>query len=168
MARIMTHILISVSDPDTAGVSLSVLISGLLYSLCHASRLFILVELALNILFSSSPLPLLIMTTDTNRGTLTIVGSGIASIAHITLETFSYIKESDKLFYLVCDPITEAFIQDNAIGDFFDLSVFYGKNKSRYDSFIQMCEVCTATCFHMFCILLIRNKGHVESCQSRS
>ncbi|OAX43423.1 hypothetical protein K503DRAFT_789522 [Rhizopogon vinicolor AM-OR11-026] len=68
------------------------------------------------------------MTTDTERGTLTIAGSGIASVAHITLETLSYIKESDKLFYLVCDPVTEAFIQDNTTG-------------GRYDSYIQMCEV---------------------------
>jgi len=82
------------------------------------------------------------MTTDTKRGTLTIAGSGIASIVHITLETLSYIKESDKLLYLVCDPVTEAFIQDNATGDYFDLSVFYDKNKSRYDPYIQMCEVC--------------------------
>ncbi|OAX35110.1 hypothetical protein K503DRAFT_830735 [Rhizopogon vinicolor AM-OR11-026] len=81
------------------------------------------------------------MTTGTERGTLTIAGSGIACVAHITLEMLSYIKESDKLFYLVCDPVTEAFIQDNATGDYFDLSVFYGKNKSRYDSYIQMCEV---------------------------
>ncbi|OAX39229.1 tetrapyrrole methylase [Rhizopogon vinicolor AM-OR11-026] len=81
------------------------------------------------------------MTTDIKRGTLTIAGSGIACIAHITLETLSYIKESDKLFYLVCDPVTEAFIQDNATGGCFDLSVFYDKNKSRYDSYIQMCEV---------------------------
>ncbi|OAX30902.1 hypothetical protein K503DRAFT_806585 [Rhizopogon vinicolor AM-OR11-026] len=77
----------------------------------------------------------------TKRGTLTIAGSGIASIAHMTLETLSYIKESDKIFYLVCDPVAEAFIQDDATGDFFDLSVFYDKNKSRYDSYIQMCEV---------------------------
>ncbi|OAX30810.1 tetrapyrrole methylase, partial [Rhizopogon vinicolor AM-OR11-026] len=81
------------------------------------------------------------MTTGTQRGTLTIAGSGIACVAHITLQMLSYIKESDKLFYLVCDPVTEAFIQDNATGDCFDLSVFYDKNKSRYDSYIQMCEV---------------------------
>ncbi|OAX31275.1 tetrapyrrole methylase, partial [Rhizopogon vinicolor AM-OR11-026] len=75
------------------------------------------------------------MTTDIKCGTLTIAGSGISCIAHITLETLSYIKESDKLFYLVCDPVTEAFIQDNATGDCFDLSVFYDKNKSRYNSY---------------------------------
>ncbi|OAX31894.1 tetrapyrrole methylase, partial [Rhizopogon vinicolor AM-OR11-026] len=77
----------------------------------------------------------------TKRGTLTIAGSGIASVGHITLGTLSYIKESDKIFYLVCDPVTEAFIHDNSTADCFDLSVFYDKNKGRYDSYIQMCEV---------------------------
>ncbi|OAX33692.1 hypothetical protein K503DRAFT_837220, partial [Rhizopogon vinicolor AM-OR11-026] len=85
------------------------------------------------------------MTTpnSTKRGTLTIAGSGIASVGHITLgvETLSYIKESDKIFYLVCDPVTEAYIQDNTTADCFDLSVFYDKNKGRYDSYIQMCEL---------------------------
>ena len=126
----------------------------------------IVIEFASSIVFSS--FPLLTMTTDIKRGTLTIAGSGIACIAHITLETLSYIKESDKLFYLVCDPVTEAFIQDNATGGCFDLSVFYDKNKSRYDSYIQMCEVRTVTCFNTFCTLLIRNQGRVESCQGRS
>ncbi|OAX42038.1 tetrapyrrole methylase [Rhizopogon vinicolor AM-OR11-026] len=83
-------------------------------------------------------------TSDSNRtkrGTLTIAGSGIASVGHITLGTLSYIKESDKIFYLVCDPVTEAFIHDSSTADCFDLSVFYDKTKGRYDSYIQMCEV---------------------------
>src|SRR5882757_3427494 len=102
----------------------------------------------------------------TKRGTLTIAGSGIASVGHITLGTLSYIKESDKIFYLVCDPVTEAFIHDNSTADCFDLSVFYDKNKGRYDSYIQMCEV--RTCLDISCTLLIRDQGHVERCQSRS
>ena len=81
--------------------------------------------------------------TETKRGALTIAGSGIASVAHITLETLSHIKEADKIFYLVCDPLTGVFIQDNATGVCFDLTVFYDKGKSRYDSYVQMCEVST-------------------------
>ena len=124
--------------------------------------------------FLSSPPSPLVMTASnssgdsnsTKCGTLTIAGSGIASVAHITLETLSYIKESEKIFYLVCDPVTEAYIQDNTTADCFDLSVFYDKNKGRYDSYIQMCEV--RTCFDISCTLLIRDQGHVERCQSGS
>ncbi|KAF8598309.1 tetrapyrrole methylase [Ceratobasidium sp. AG-I] len=84
------------------------------------------------------------MTTpsDTNKkGTLTIAGSGIASIRHITLETLSYIKESDKIYYLVADPATEAFIIENANGSCVSLYGLYGIDKIRYDTYVQMSEV---------------------------
>jgi len=85
------------------------------------------------------------MTTlnpSTKRGTLTIAGSGISSVGHITLETLSHIKEAEKVFYAVCDPVTAAFIEENTLkGTTFDLTVFYDKNKNRVDSYIQMSEV---------------------------
>ncbi|KAL5480173.1 hypothetical protein ACEPAI_1443 [Sanghuangporus weigelae] len=80
-------------------------------------------------------------TSAEKKGTLTIAGTGIASVKHITLEALSYIKEAAKVYYLVVDPITETFIRDNAQGECFDLYVFYDTNKSRYDSYVQMCEV---------------------------
>jgi len=75
------------------------------------------------------------------RGSLTISGSGIASVSHITLGTLAHIKEAEKVFYVVCDPLTEAFIRENATGTCCDLTVYYDKDKDRYDSYIQMCEV---------------------------
>jgi Tetrapyrrole (Corrin/Porphyrin) Methylases len=80
------------------------------------------------------------ITTATKQGTLIIAGSGIASIAHITLETVLHLKEAEKVYYVICDPATEAFIQDNAKVACFDLSVFYDTEKCRYDTYIQMCE----------------------------
>ncbi|KAL5512333.1 hypothetical protein ACEPAG_3325 [Sanghuangporus baumii] len=80
-------------------------------------------------------------TSAEKKGTLTIAGTGIASVKHITLEALSYIKEAAKVYYLVVDPVTEAFIRDNARGECLDLYVFYDTNKSRYDSYVQMCEV---------------------------
>lgn len=74
-------------------------------------------------------------------GTLTIAGSGIASVKHMTLETLSHIKEADKVFYIVCDPVTIAFMEENATGPCFDLTIYYDKDKSRYDSYVQMAEV---------------------------
>lgn len=81
-------------------------------------------------------------TTSNNAGSLTIAGSGIASVAHITLETLSHIKEADKVFYVVCDPATEVFIHDNAKAEAVNLTIYYDTNKSRYDSYVQMAEVC--------------------------
>lgn len=75
-------------------------------------------------------------------GSLTIAGSGIASIGHITLETLSYIEQADKVYYAVADPATEAFIQDKSKGECFDLTVYYDKDKIRFETYIQMSEVC--------------------------
>ena len=74
-------------------------------------------------------------------GSLTIAGSGIASIAHMTFETIAHLKEADKVYYVVADPATEAFIQANASGPCRDLSGLYGADKSRYDTYVQMAEV---------------------------
>ncbi|KAG6330821.1 hypothetical protein ID866_8267 [Astraeus odoratus] len=81
------------------------------------------------------------MPAVTKRGTLTIAGSGIASIKHITLETLSHIEQADKVYYGVTDPATEAFIRDKSKGDCSDLRVYYDTNKHRYESYVQMCEV---------------------------
>ncbi|KAG9093681.1 hypothetical protein FRC06_011414 [Ceratobasidium sp. 370] len=84
------------------------------------------------------------MTTpgDTGKkGTLTIAGSGIASIGHITLQTLWFIEESDSVYYLVTDPATEAFIIHKARGRCVNLRGLYGTDKSRYISYVQMSEV---------------------------
>nr|GAT55653.1 tetrapyrrole methylase [Mycena chlorophos] len=75
------------------------------------------------------------LVSDSKPGSLTIAGSGIAAIAHITLETLSHIESADT------DPATEAFIQDHSKGDCQDFSVYYDKDKNRYETYIQMCEV---------------------------
>ena len=77
------------------------------------------------------------------KGTLTIAGSGIASIVHITLETLSYIQEADKVYYAVTDPATEAFIKNKSkdSDNCFDLAIYYGEDKIRYKTYVQMSEV---------------------------
>jgi hypothetical protein len=94
-------------------------------------------------------------TTTPKSGTLIIAGSGIASIAHFTLETLWHIKEADKVYYVVADPATEAFIQENAKGECVDLSVFYDTSKARYTTYVQMCEA-SVTPIHLLRISLIR------------
>lgn len=81
------------------------------------------------------------MSTSIKKGSLIIAGSGIASIRHITLETLSYIENADKVYYIVTDPATEAFIQEKSKGNFADLTIYYDMDKSRYESYVQMSEV---------------------------
>jgi len=42
---------------------------------------------------------------------LTILGSGVKSISHITIETNAYLSDSECIFYLVNEPILEQWVQ---------------------------------------------------------
>ncbi|KAG8720616.1 hypothetical protein FRC08_018689 [Ceratobasidium sp. 394] len=103
-------------------------------------------------------------TDPAKRGTLIIAGSGISSIAHMTLETVSHLKLADKVFYLVSDPVTEAFIQENNKNTV-DLGVYYGKSKHRYQTYIEMAEVILREVragHNVFCIFY----GHPGVCMT--
>ncbi|MCB1033046.1 MAG: hypothetical protein KDD47_04340 [Acidobacteria bacterium] len=43
-------------------------------------------------------------------GTLVVVGTGIASVAHTTLEAKGHMEQSDKLLYVVTDPVAKAWL----------------------------------------------------------
>lgn len=79
-------------------------------------------------------------TGTAKHGSVIIAGSGVSSVAHITLETVSHLKKADKVFYLVGDPVTEAFIQENN-QDTANLMIYYDKTKHRYQTYVEMAEV---------------------------
>ena len=61
---------------------------------------------------------------------LTLVGSGIKTISHISKEALVYIEKSDKVFYLINEPILEEWIQkqnENTTS----LNHLYGKEPKR-------------------------------------
>jgi precorrin-2 methylase/predicted 2-oxoglutarate/Fe(II)-dependent dioxygenase YbiX len=73
-------------------------------------------------------------------GELVIVGSGIAAIAHLTLETIGYIREADIVFYHANSGVTASYIRElnpNAV----DLYEYYGEGKVRTITYIQMAEL---------------------------
>jgi hypothetical protein len=74
-------------------------------------------------------------------GKLVMVGSGIKSISHMTLETVSHIEQADKVFYCVADPGTELFVKSKAKWSF-DLYTLYDNDKNRYITYVQMAELC--------------------------
>ncbi|ASQ06349.1 hypothetical protein GHK38_22730 [Sinorhizobium meliloti] len=47
-------------------------------------------------------------------GSLTVVGSGITAISHITLEAMNSIKTCDVVFHVVADVLTESWIVENS------------------------------------------------------
>jgi precorrin-6B methylase 1 len=71
------------------------------------------------------------------KGNLTVVGSGIAAVRHATQEACFHIAHADKVFFLVVDPLTRAWIQSlNPAAE--SLSVHLVPGKDRRESFEDM------------------------------
>ena len=75
----------------------------------------------------------------TRRGSLTVVGLGIAGPAHTTRETLGVIAAAEKRLLLVADPLTLEWLADLAPGAE-NLADAYASGKSRDDSYAEMVE----------------------------
>lgn len=73
------------------------------------------------------------------QGSLIVVGSGIKSVGHLTIETQGWIKYSDVVLYCVADPATEIWIKENSRYSI-DLYQFYGNDKRRLDTYHDMAD----------------------------
>lgn len=66
-----------------------------------------------------------------------VVGTGIALAAHTTIEALDCMKRAEKLFYLVTDPATEAWLKQlNPTAE--TLEDTYSEGKARYRSYQEM------------------------------
>ncbi len=75
----------------------------------------------------------------TVRGSLIIVGVGIQAVRHATLETLQEIENSDKVLYLVADPVTELWIK-KLRPDAESLSGYYEEGKDRKQTYSEIVE----------------------------
>lgn len=73
-------------------------------------------------------------------GRLVIVGSGIKSLAQMTLEAIGHIAAADEVFHAVADPLAETFIERHARRSY-DLCMLYDDDKPRIRTYVQMAEV---------------------------
>ncbi|HYD37075.1 MAG TPA: SAM-dependent methyltransferase [Allosphingosinicella sp.] len=73
-------------------------------------------------------------------GSLIVVGTGIRTVGHMTLEAVAWIKQADKVLYVVGDPIAEAMIKEMNPKGAESLSSFYAVGKSRIDTYNEMIE----------------------------
>lgn len=73
------------------------------------------------------------------NGSLIVVGSGIKSVGHLTIEAQGWIEHSDVVLYCVADPATEIWIKENSKYSI-DLYQFYGNEKRRLDTYIDMAD----------------------------
>lgn len=76
---------------------------------------------------------------DNSRGRLTVVGTGIQSISHLTNIGKNCIRSATKVYYLVADPVTEKWTVDNSKSSE-NLYKFYGEGKSRKDTYLEIVE----------------------------
>jgi Tetrapyrrole (Corrin/Porphyrin) Methylases len=81
------------------------------------------------------------MTTNNNgegHGSLVVVGTGIRTVGHLTMEAVAWIKQADKVLYVVGDPIAESMLQELNPGGAESLTVMYREGKPRIDTYNQM------------------------------
>lgn len=73
------------------------------------------------------------------NGKLVVIGSGIKSIAHFTLESQAHLQQADIVLYAASDPVTDMWIQKQNPNSF-DLYQYYGNTKNRIITYTQMIE----------------------------
>ena len=72
-------------------------------------------------------------------GSLVVVGTGIRTVGHMTSEAISWIKQADKVLYVISDPIAAAMI-DELNPNAESLSPFYQEGKQRLDTYEEMVQ----------------------------
>jgi uncharacterized protein YabN with tetrapyrrole methylase and pyrophosphatase domain len=78
-------------------------------------------------------------TQEKKKGSLTVVGTGIQAIGHLTAQARANIASADVLFYLVTDPVAEHYIKGlNPCAH--SLFPLYGKGKERMKTYEEMVE----------------------------
>lgn len=72
-----------------------------------------------------------------SRGRLVVVGTGIRSIAQLTLEAAAWIRAADIVCYALADPVTQRWVLDNA-KQAEDLAVYYDESANRLATYDRM------------------------------
>lgn len=72
-------------------------------------------------------------------GRLVVVGTGIRSLAQLTMEAAAWIRAADVVCYALADPVTERWVVDNAKSSE-DLAVFYDETATRLTSYARMAD----------------------------
>jgi uncharacterized protein YabN with tetrapyrrole methylase and pyrophosphatase domain len=81
------------------------------------------------------------MAIEANKaGSLVVVGTGIRTVGHLTMEALAWMRRADEIIHLVADPVAEALIADLKPGKEFSLKGFYGEGKLRTESYEEMIE----------------------------
>jgi uncharacterized protein YabN with tetrapyrrole methylase and pyrophosphatase domain len=75
-----------------------------------------------------------------HRGSLVVVGTGIRTVGHLTMEAVAWIKQADKVLYVVGDPVAEAMLKELNPDGAESLTVMYAEGKQRIETYNEMVE----------------------------
>lgn len=75
-----------------------------------------------------------------HKGSLVVVGTGIRTVGHLTMEAVAWIKQADKVLYVVGDPVAELMLKELNPGGAESLTGMYAEGKQRLDTYNQMVE----------------------------
>src|SRR5215218_7809673 len=75
-----------------------------------------------------------------HKGSLVVVGTGIRTVGHLTMEAVAWIKMADKVLYVVGDPVAEATLKELNPNGAESLSTLYEEGKERITTYNEMVE----------------------------
>ncbi|WP_293900312.1 SAM-dependent methyltransferase [Phenylobacterium sp.] len=75
-----------------------------------------------------------------HKGSLIVVGTGIRTVGHLTMEAVAWIRQADKVLYVVGDPVAEAMLKELNPAGAESLTGLYAEGKPRIETYNQMVE----------------------------
>src|SRR4029078_11180951 len=75
-----------------------------------------------------------------HKGSLIVVGTAIRTVGHLTMEAVAWIKQADKVLYVVGDPVAESMLKELNPSGPESLTVMYAEGKQRIETYNQMIE----------------------------
>ena len=75
-----------------------------------------------------------------HKGSLVVVGTGIRTVGHLTMEAVAWIRQADKVLYVVGDPVAEAMLKELNPQGAESLTGMYAEGKPRIETYNQMVE----------------------------
>jgi uncharacterized protein YabN with tetrapyrrole methylase and pyrophosphatase domain len=75
-----------------------------------------------------------------HRGSLIVVGTGIRTVGHLTMEAVAWIKQAEKVLYVVGDPVAELVLKELNPNGSESMTGMYVEGKQRIETYNQMVE----------------------------
>ena len=75
-----------------------------------------------------------------DRGSLIVVGTGIRTVGHLTMEAVAWIKQAEKVLYVVGDPVAELMLRELNPQGAESMTGMYAEGKQRIETYNQMIE----------------------------